>query len=431
MVAAALYRSVQRLLRAAAPTLARGRSKAARGVVGRSASLRAMVAWARSERDRARPGAWLHAPSVGEGLQARAVLEALHRRRPALQAVFTHFSPSAEGLAARMGAAWAGYLPWDVPEEMGSALEAAAPGVVAFTKTEVWPVLVEEAVRRRIPVALVGGSVPPGARRSRWPGRALLRPTWSRLSLACAIAEADAEGLRSLGVSAEAVRVTGDPGVDSAAERARGADPASPWLAPFHAERRPTVVAGSTWPSDVRVLLPALDAARRREPGLRAVLAPHEPHPELVRELLADLSRRGWRSASLADVEARGAVGVDAVVVDRVGVLAHLYTVADVAYVGGGFHTAGLHSVLEPAAAGVPVLFGPGRRGARAAGDLLAAGAARDVHDDAGMAEALATWMGDAAARGYAAARALGYIHAHLGAADRTAALLDEFLPRG
>ncbi|HSW29412.1 MAG TPA: glycosyltransferase N-terminal domain-containing protein [Longimicrobiales bacterium] len=431
MFAAALYRSAQRLLRAAAPSLGRGTSKAARGIAGRSASLQAMAAWARSERDRARPGAWLHAPSVGEGFQARAVLEALQRRRPALQAVFTHFSPSAEGLAARMGAAWAGYLPWDLPEEMGPALDAAAPGVVAFTKTEVWPVLVEEAARRRIPVALVGGSVRPGARRSRWPGRTLMRPTWSRLSLACAIGEDDAEGLRSLGVPAEMVRVTGDPGVDSAAERARGADPASPWLAPFHAERRPTVVAGSTWPSDLRVLLPALDAARRREPGLRAVLAPHEPHPEVVRELLADLSQRGWRSASLADVEARGAAAVDAVVVDRVGVLAHLYTVADVAYVGGGFHAAGLHSVLEPAAAGVPVLFGPGRGNARAAGDLLAAGAARDVRDGTSMAEALESWFGDAAARGHAAARAFGYIHAHLGAADRTAALLDEVLPPG
>jgi 3-deoxy-D-manno-octulosonic-acid transferase len=431
MAAAVLYRSLQRMLRVSAPALERSTSKAARHIVGRSRALRGLLAWAQAERDGARPGVWLHAPSVGEGLQARAVLEALVPRRPALQAVFTHFSPSAEGLATRMGAAWAGYLPWDLPEEMGPAVDAAAPGVVAFTKTEVWPVLVEEAARRRIAVALVGGAVPPGARRARWPGRALLRPTWSRLSLACAIAEADAEGLRSLGVPGGAVHVTGDPGVDSAAERARGADPASRWLAPFHAERRPTVVAGSTWPSDLRVLLPALDAARRSEPGLRAIIAPHEPHPEVVRALLGELARRGWRAAPLVDVEERGAADVDAVVVDRVGVLAHLYTVADVAYVGGGFHAAGLHSVLEPAAAGVAVLFGPRRGNARAAGDLVGAGAAREVQDASGMADSLGEWVRDAAARGYAAARAFGYIHAHLGAADRTAALLDELLPPG
>lgn len=430
MPAALLYRSVQRALRAGAPVLGKGTSKLARGVAGRSAALDGLRAWGRERRDPARPAAWLHAPSVGEGLQARAVLEALRAGRPGLQAVFTHFSPSAEGFAERVGADWAGYLPWDLPEEMGPALDAAAPDLMVFTKTEVWPVLVSEAARRRIPVALVAGTVPPGARRRRWPGRVLLRPTWARLSLACACTDADAEGLRTLGVPAEAVRITGDPGVDAAATRVRAADPASPWLAPFHASRRPTLVAGSTWPSDERVLLPALDAVRRDEPALRLILAPHEPRAEVVGALLGRLGRRGWRATTLGEVEKRGAEEVDAVVVERVGVLAYLYTVADAAYVGGGFHASGLHSVLEPAAAGVPVLFGPGHAGARAASALLAAGAAREVHDARDMADALLNWARDAAARDYAASRALGYIHGHMGAAERTAIVLDSLLTR-
>ena len=429
MAAAVLYRSLQRLLRASAPALAGRASTGARGVVGRSRALPSLLEWARAERDRERPGAWLHAPSVGEGLQAQAVLEALMRRRPALQATFTHFSPSAEALAGRVGAAWGGYLPWDLPDEMALALDAAAPGVVAFTKTEVWPVLVEEAARRGIPVAMVAGSVPPGAGRLRWPARQLLRPTWARVSLACAVGEADGEGFRSLGVAEDAVRIVGDPGIDSAAARTRHADPASAWLAPFHAAVRPTVVAGSTWPSDLRVLLPALDTVRRHERGLRLIVAPHEPEPEVVRALLEELHRRGWRATALSEVEARGAGDVDAVVVERVGVLAQLYTLADVAYVGGGFHAAGVHSVLEPAAAGASVVFGPRRWNTRAAGDLLVSGAAREVQDAAGMAGVLGEWVSDAAARAYAGRAARGYIHAHLGAADRTAALLDELLP--
>lgn len=428
MPTAALYRSLQRLLRAGAPVLGRGGSKPARLIAGRSASLGRLLAWTRTERDPARAGAWLHAPSVGEAHQARAVLEALIGRRAGLQVVFTHFSPSAEEAAARMPAGWAGYLPWDLPEEMTRALDALDPGVVAFTKTEVWPVLVQDAARRGIPVALIGGSVPSGARRLRPRARSLLRPTWSRLSLACAITEADADGLRVLGVPSEAVRVTGDPGVDSAARRVRAADPAAPWLRPFHEEPRPTLVAGSTWSADHRVLLPALDAVRERLHGLRAVVAPHEPSAAAVRALVAELGRRGWRVRTLAEVEERGASGTDAVVVDRVGVLASLYAVADVAYVGGGFHGAGLHSVLEPAAAGVPVLFGPRRANARAAGDLIEVGAAREVGDAAAVFEAVAGWLGDEGARDYAARSALGYIDAHLGAADRTAALLDQLL---
>jgi len=425
MTASLLYRSLQRALRAATPVLARGSFKVARSLAGKRGAARSLAAWGGAHRDATRPAVWLHAPSVGEGLQAQAVLEALRARRPGLQAVFTHLSPSAEGLAARMSADWAGYLPWDLPDEMASALDAARPDVVAFTKTEVWPILVEEASRRRIPVALVGGTVPAGARRAGQPARSLLRSTWARLSLVGAVSDADAERFAMLGVPAGAIRVTGDPGVDSAAERARRADPDAPWLRPFREDPRPTLVAGSTWPSDLEVLLPAFERARERVADFRAVVAPHEPTGRQVGALLAESSRRGWRARSLSEVEKCGVASVDVVVVDRVGVLAHLYTVGDAAYVGGGFHDAGLHSVLEPAAARTPVLFGPRHANARAAWDLLLAGGAKEVRGAEELAEVVAVWLNDHAARNYAALRAFGYIDAHLGAAARSAGLLD------
>jgi 3-deoxy-D-manno-octulosonic-acid transferase len=103
-----------------------------------------------------------------------------------------------------------------------------------------------------------------------------------------------------------------------------------------------------------------MDRVREGVEEVRLVVAPHEPEPEHVRGLLAALRERGWRSGTLAEAEGGGVGGLDAVVVDRVGVLAHLYTVGMAAYVGGGFGDDGLHSVLEPAAAALPVAFGPG-----------------------------------------------------------------------
>ena len=424
-----LYRAAQRMLRAAAPLWARGDSKLARGLVGRRGAADLLAAWGRASRDPTRPGVWLHAPSVGEGLQARAVLEALRSLRPELQAVYTHFSPSAAVLASRMPAEVSGYLPWDLPDEVAAVLEAVRPDAVVFTKTEAWPVLVDEAVRRGVAVALVGGTVPPGAGRGRWPARALLRPMWSRLSLVAAITDADAEAFGALGVPPGAIHVTGDPGIDSAAQRARSADPSAPYLAPFHEDRRPTVVAGSTWPADDAVLLPALAAARGSVANLRVVLAPHEPDERHVAPLVARLGAEGWRVATLDEIERRGhARDVDAVVVNRVGVLAHLYTVGDVAYVGGGFHDAGLHSVLEPAAARLPVAFGPKHRNARAAGELLAAGGAKRVDGVGGLTTAISLWLSDEEERRRTGERTFGYIQRHLGAAERTAALLDDLL---
>jgi 3-deoxy-D-manno-octulosonic-acid transferase len=366
---------------------------------------------------------------VGEGLAAQAVLRALRARRPETQAAFTHFSPSAEAFAASMGADVAAYLPWDVAEAVRQALDGLRPDLLIFTKTEVWPVLVAEAAARAIPVALVAGVVPPGAGRARWPARALLRSTWERLALGCAVTEADAERLVRLGVPEAAVHVTGDPSIDSASGRAEEADPTAPYLAPFHEEPRPTVVAGSTWPEDEAVLIPALAEVREAVPDVRVIIAPHEPDAETVGGLLSRLQGLGWKSRPLSAVESRGSPGdAAAVVVDRVGVLAHMYTVGQVAYVGGGFGTSGLHSVLEPAAARVPVTFGPRHERAPAAAGLMAAGGARSIRDAGSLAAILAEWLRDATAQQDAGARAFAYIDFHSGAADRTAALLDPLL---
>ncbi len=421
-----VYRALVRAAAAAAPLLGGGRSKVARGVDGRRDAHEVLAAWGESVRDPTRPVVWLHAPSVGEALQAGAVIAALAVRRPEVQVVFTHFSPSAEGIGPRIGAHISAYLPWDSSTPVRRALDGVRPDLLVFTKTEVWPVLVEEAVRRGTPVAVIAGTVPAGAGRARWPARAVLRPAWSSCALACACSEVDAARLVALGVPESAVHITGDPGVDAAMARAARAAQSSPSLSPFYDCRRPTVVAGSTWPSDEALLLPALVSLRDSEPSVRVILAPHEPSVSRVRDLVARLSHLGWRTRTLAAVESSGsAEGVDAVVVERVGVLAHLYTVADVAYVGGGFGRRGLHSVLEPAAARVPVVIGPRHERAPAAGALIAVGGARVAKSRADLEGVLTAWLTDPDECGRAGTRGFDYIGAHAGAAQRTAALLD------
>ena len=105
-----------------------------------------------------------------------------------------------------------------------------------------------------------------------------------------------------------------------------------------------------------------------------------------------------------------------------------LYTVASIAYVGGGFHGKGLHSVLEPAAAGVPVLFGPHHQNSLAASDLLACGGAMVVGGADGLANVLQDLLGDADKLEDHGGRARNYIAEHQGAAGRTADLLVDCL---
>jgi 3-deoxy-D-manno-octulosonic-acid transferase len=408
-------------LRPALPLLARGEGKLARGIRGRRGVVERMEAWAREHRDPARPLAWFHAPSVGEGHQARAVIEAFRALRPEAQVVYTYFSPSAEAFARAVPADFADYLPLDAAGEVRRALGALCPDVVAFSKYDVWPVLTREATARGVRLLLLSATLPAASGRLRAPSRALLAPAYARLGAVAAISAEDAERFGRLGVPAERRSVMGDARFDQVWARARAVDCASPLLALFGGFEGATLVAGSTWPDDERHLLPAFAALRKGRRALRLILVPHEPTSAHL-----DASERRMDALGLAHarLSSAGAPSAEVVLVDRVGVLGDLYALADVAYVGGGFGSAGLHSVLEPAAFGVPVLFGPRHANAREAGELVAAGGAFEVATGADAERILAGLVDVYELRARAGRIARSYVEARLGAAQRGAELV-------
>lgn len=408
---------------------ATSQSKLARSFAIRRGAIAAVRAWSRARRDPGRALVWLHAPSVGEGLQARAVMLELRRSRPDLALVYTYFSPSAESFAASLVAAGhadlAVPLPFDTAGAADALLDALRPAMLVFVKLDVWPVLVERAEARGVPVALVAATLQPDSSRLGGVARALLAPAYRRLSRVLAIAAPDAERLASLGVARSALAVVGDPRYDQVLARTEEAS-GHPLVQRLRTER-PTLVAGSTWSSDDAVLLPAFVAARRAVSLLRLIVAPHEPAPESLAWWRAACRQAGLTCATLDAPEAATA---DVVLVDRVGVLGVLYALADVAFVGGGFHRAGLHSVLEPAAFGVPVLCGPMDPRQPDAERLAAAGALRRVADTAALTTSLVSWCGDVSQRRVAGDAARATVVSHRGAAAATAAQLLELLPR-
>ncbi|MEM7415054.1 MAG: glycosyltransferase N-terminal domain-containing protein, partial [Gemmatimonadota bacterium] len=316
-----VYRAALFGLRLLSPVLSIGESKLARGVAGRRHAHELLVAWGSTLRDPDRPLVWFHAPSVGEGLRADAVIRALRGLDPDVQIVFTFFSPSAEEWARSFDADVATYLPWDLGGPMRAALDALRPDLVAFTKTEVWPVLAELCGERDIPTALIGASVPPDAGRRKKGARALLGPAWQGMHLAAAIGERDVDGLLSLGVEEPRVVTTGDPGIDAAVARFEERDVREPAVELLRSSR-PTWIAGSTWPSDERVILPAFERVRARVVDARLLVVPHEPTPDRAANTLAGAKARGWSIGLLSEIATSG-VGRDSdvIVVDRVGLL--------------------------------------------------------------------------------------------------------------
>jgi 3-deoxy-D-manno-octulosonic-acid transferase len=306
---------------------------------------------------------------------------------------------------------------------MGGALEALRPRALVFSKLDVWPELVRQATRRAVRVGMVSATLGPVSGRRSRAGNLLLRDAYASLDAVGAVDREDAERLVELGVRSEAIEVTGDTRFDQVWERAEFVDRQSR-LQTQLASDRATVVAGSTWPSDEAPLLEGFLRARVQIPELRIVIAPHE----LSLEHLGAIER--WADAhqlSLARLD-EASHAADVVLVDRFGVLGELYALADVAFVGGGFHDAGLHSVLEPAAFGTPVFFGPQHKKSRDALMLLDARAARAVSGAPDVQRQLVEWFRQPEARRETGAKARAVVERGRGAAERSLKLVERLL---
>ncbi|MEN8376970.1 MAG: glycosyltransferase N-terminal domain-containing protein [Gemmatimonadota bacterium] len=410
------YRFVLRAARPFASAGAGRDEKIQRGLAGRRVSVSAFEDWAAEHRDPDRPLVWVHAPSAGESLMAKAIIAALREKRPAVQIAFTHFSPSAERLLEEMGADVAAYLPWDSLTDVRRALDALEPTVIAYVRSEVWPVLGAEAKRRGTRVALVNAALARDSSRLRPAARWFLGPSYGRLDLVGAIAPDDAVLHRRMGSLPERTRVTGDARFDQVLKRLAGELPdAAKRL------RDPgvvTLVAGSTWPSDEARLLPAFV---RGGAGVRLVIAPHEPSETHLVGIEGRLDRSYIRHRRLSEVLEDERPLPGAVIVDQLGLLADLYRVADLAYVGGGFRDDGVHSVVEPAAAGIPVLLGPRHGNAREAAELVASGGGIEVTNAAQLEGRLRTLAQYETARRAAGDRATAYVRTRTGGAEANA----------
>lgn len=414
------YDAAGQLARALAAVAPDGEAKWLRALRGRRGIRGRYARWSALHRDPTRPLLWMHAPSVGEGLQARPVLQLARSARPRLQLAYTFFSPSAAAFARGLDVDFADYLPFDTDGEARAALTSLQPTALVFSKLDVWPRLARAAAARRVALGLVSATLAERSSRRGGVAARLLREAYARLDAVGAIDEQDAERLVALGVRRDRVTVTGDTRYDQVWARVQSVDRAGGVVASLTSPR-PTVVAGSTWPADERPLLAAWASVRGVVPDARLIIAPHEP----TESHLGPVER--WaRDAGLgiARLSAADAPTADVVVVDRVGVLGDLYALADAAYVGGGFHAAGLHSVLEPAAFGAPVLFGPRFTNSRDAGLLIAAGGGRSASDEHTLAATLTEWLSDQRSRLEAGTRARELVRGGLGAAERSWSLV-------
>ncbi len=378
-------------------------------------------------------GIWVHAVSVGEVGVARNLLAELARKAPDRVLGLSVTTAAGAEMARRVLPADVACFafPLDLAGPVERALNAARPGLILLTETEIWPLFLERAARRGIPVALVNGRLSERSfSRYRLARRSFAR-VLSRVALFAMQSREDAARIERLGAPGSRVFVTGNVKYDL------------PSAAPFadasrlarSAGGRTVVVAASTGQGEDELVLAAwatVPAAVR--PLL--VLAPRRPERF---DAVADLVRgAGHALLRRSSVDGAGETppkphpenGPPVYLLDSIGELSAVYGVAGLAFVGGSLVPTGGHNPIEAWAAGVPVIVGPHTSNFRdIVRDGLAIGILDVVRDGPALARALAAALADPAGlarRGEAARRAVAEGR---GAVARTADLVLPLLP--
>lgn len=376
----------------------------------------------------AQPPLWIHACSVGETGVARTLAQALRQDLPEVPLLFTASTATgyaqAERVLAPLGALT--WCPFDAPGIVRRFLQAARPRMLALIETEIWPNLLLECERAGIPAVLLNGRLSEKHfhRYQRLGG--LFQPAFARLTVAAMQDEACAERARAMGVRADHLCITGNMKYDAVATNVEAAARARLRAQHGIPAEAPVLLFGSTRPGDEAIAATLWATLRGEFPALHLMIAPR--HLDRVEEALAPFAEPVLRRSTLA----QGAfpAGQRVHCIDTHGELTQFYALASAAVIGGSFSAEVQgHNPLEPAALGVPALFGPCMKNfADPAAALLAAQGAIQAAAPGDLLPALGRLLADPAERRHMGTRARKAVLERQGATQRNLRILRELL---
>jgi len=374
-------------------------------------------------------GVWVQAVSVGEVMLARVVIAALRERRPDLRCNLTTTTATGRDLARRHLQGRIDslcYFPLDLSHTVRRTCDRLQPALFVALETEIWPNLLRLLGRRAVPAVIVNGRISPAAFRRYRRARFFFRRVLRNLDLALMQTEGDAERLIALGMDPGRVKVTGNLKFDVLTPEA--GDPQLEQALGIQADEL-VFIAGSTMPAEEEMVLTAFEAAVAQRPGALLILAPR--HPERWEEVAGLLTRRGVPFVRRSALTGEPFAARRVLLLDTLGELSRLYARGRVIFVGGSLVPRGGHNVLEPAAHGRPVIFGPHMDNFReVAARLLAGGGAVQVEDGTALAAAFRRMATDDSFFRRSGDAARQVVEANRGALERTLAHLEPFLRR-
>ena len=297
---------------------------------------------------------WIHAVSVGEAVVMKGLLAELRLKFPEKKFVISTVTPTGNKIARSMAKEgdFVTYLPLDLSFIISAVIKKIDPSLFVIAETEIWPGLFNALDKRGVRIAVVNARISDSSLRGYYGIRFLIRPVLNKVSLFCAQTERDARRLLLLGVDKAKLCVTGNMKFDL---KPADLNFRAPRLRLKYDEK--LLVCGSTHPGEEELILTAYKELRQDFPDLRLLIAPR--HPERSAEVADIVKRSGLHPVMTSSYEQTLEMATPVYILDTVGELPSFYGIAYLVFVGGSLVKKGGHNILEPAALGKPIIFGP------------------------------------------------------------------------
>lgn len=343
---------------------------------------------------------WIHALSVGEVRSALPLVDMLKTMHPESDIVFTITTKTgfdtAKSLFSQksyLRAIQIAYFPFDLIFSVKRVVSLINPDLVLLVESDVWPNFLWVLNRKKIPVCLVNARMSKRSHKGYCRFQFFFKKVFSCFAIIFAQTETDAKRFVNLGIPREKIQISGNIKFDQKPPFCSRERLAS-WQNLLNlSEKNRVVIAGSTHPGEEKILADFYKAIKKKYPWIVLILAPRDP--ERAGMIANDYVKMGIHVALLTDIE-KGLKPKQVVIVDKMGVLAEMYALSHVAFVGGSMLPFGGHNPLEPACFYKPVLFGPNMSDfADIAEMLISKKGALIVHDAEDLCRAVHILMSD------------------------------------
>ncbi|NOU37886.1 MAG: 3-deoxy-D-manno-octulosonic acid transferase [Ferruginibacter sp.] len=351
---------------------------------------------------------WMHCASLGEFEQGRPILENIKNQYPNYKILLTFFSPS--GYEVRKNYAGADaifYLPLDGKFTSAKFIEIVKPSLVIWVKYEYWYYYLTVLKQKNIPVVLVSAIFRESQPFFKWYGK-----FWKKILLSFKQIFVQDENsvllLNNIGFDSN-IEIAGDTRFDRVIDIAEKKEPINEKLIQF-CENNFVIVAGSTWEEDEETLV----HYARTHAHIKFIIAPHEIDAERLKDI-----KKIFKNAIYFSDFVNNDTTAQVIIIDNIGMLAILYQLADITYIGGGFNDTGIHNVLEAAVFGKPVIFGPIYEKFSEAISLIEKGGAFSVANALELESLLDKFISDEKMLKNAAYQSIKYVYANKGATNK------------